>query len=46
MEQASIKKIIISELISLLLPVGLAFYFYRKYRFSLKAIFVGTDRSF
>ncbi|HQE10992.1 MAG TPA: YhfC family glutamic-type intramembrane protease [Bacillota bacterium] len=29
-------------LLSLFLPVGLAIYFYRKYRFSLKAFFVGA----
>lgn len=39
---ASLAAIICTLLLSFFLPLGLAIYFYRRYRFSLKALFVGA----
>ncbi|MGI6708076.1 MAG: YhfC family glutamic-type intramembrane protease [Dethiobacteria bacterium] len=39
---ASLAAMFFTLLLSLFLPVGLAIYYYRKYRFSLKAFFVGA----
>lgn len=39
---ASLAAMFFTLLLSLFLPVGLVFYYYRKYRFSLKAFFVGA----
>ncbi|HHW74456.1 MAG TPA: YhfC family intramembrane metalloprotease [Firmicutes bacterium] len=39
---ASLAAIIFTLLLSLFLPAALAIYFYRKYRFSLKALFLGA----
>lgn len=39
---ASLAAMFFTLLLSLFLPVGLVFYYYRKYRFSLKAFFTGA----
>lgn len=42
MTAASLASMFFSLLASFFLPIGLAVYFYRKYRFTLKALFVGA----